>query len=105
MHHDVGGLRENFFGVARNFDAPRRVARANDFSEVAADFGRICVNGSDNFNGLLLPQQLGDGGANRPDAVLNRANLLFHLSLRVPDGEPINAIRRSLPNFRAQGNL
>ena len=82
MHHDIGGLRKHFFGVAGNFDAPRRVAGADHFAEVAADFGRVGVNGSDNFDRLLFPQQLGDGSANRPDAVLNCANLLFHLSLR-----------------------
>src|SRR5579863_2051560 len=83
MHHDVGGLRKHFFGVAGNFDAPRRVAGAYDFAEVAADFAGVGVDRSDNFNGLLFPQQLGDGSANRPDTVLNCANLLFHLSLRV----------------------
>lgn len=89
MHHNVGSLRKHFFGVAGNFDAPGRVAGAYHFAEVAADFGRVGVNGSDNFNGLLFPQQFGDGGANRPDAVLNRANLLFHLSLRVRDRESV----------------
>ncbi len=91
MHHDVGGLGKNFFGVVGNLDAPWRVARAHHFAEVAADFCRVGVNRAANFNGLLFPQQLGDGGANWPNAILNHAYLLFHRSLRIPAGAPDNA--------------
>ncbi len=83
MHNDVRGLRQNFFGVGGNFHSPGRVAGTNHFAEIPPDFCRVVVDGAANFNRGFFAQQSGDRGANRPNAVLNRAYLLFHRSLRL----------------------
>ena len=41
MNHDVGVLFENFPRIGGNFHAPRSVAGADNFAEVAACFSRM----------------------------------------------------------------
>jgi len=87
MHHDVRCLRQDFFRVVGNFHSPRRIARSHYFAQVAPDFRGIVVNCSADFNRRFFPQQLGNRGANRPNPILNRAYLLFHLNLRLRNRE------------------
>ncbi len=87
MHYDVRCLRQNFFRLIGNFHAPWRIVCSDHFTQIAPDFRGIVVNGSADFNRGLFPQQLGNRSANRPNPVLNRAYLLFHLNLRLRNCE------------------
>src|SRR6266568_2565422 len=66
----------------RKRSRPTGIFCANDFSQVAADFGGIGVDGADNFDGLFFPHQARDGSADGADTKLDGANFLFHLVLR-----------------------
>ena len=82
MHHDVGRLSQYALGIARDSDAPGRVACADNFAKVMTHFRGVRIDGADDIYLFLFPQQLGDRGANGPDSILNRTNLLLHDGLR-----------------------
>ena len=73
---------QNFPRVGGNFHAPRSVAGADDFAEVAAGFRRVAIDGAADFDGLLFAHEPRGGGADRTDAELDGANLFFHDVLR-----------------------
>ena len=82
MNDHVGRLAEHGLGVVGYSHAPRRVSPLHDVAQVAAGFGRIRIDGSDNFDGFFFPHQAHDGGTDGADAVLHRTNFLFHSRLR-----------------------
>ena len=82
MNDDVGVLLEDFPGIGRNLDSPGSVTRSDNFAEVAADFCRVAIDGTTDFDGLLFAHEARGGSADRTDAELDGANLLFHDDLR-----------------------
>src|SRR5882672_8409093 len=78
VHHHVRRLSQHFRCIRRNFHAPRRVARANHFTQIPSHFCRVVINRADNLYGLLLAHQLHNRSSDRPNAILNRAYFLFH---------------------------
>src|SRR5882724_8188703 len=78
VHHYVRRLSQHFRGIRRDFHAPRRVARAHHFAQIASHFCRVVINRADNFHALLLAHQLRNRSSDRANAILNRAYFLFH---------------------------
>ena len=82
MNDYVRSLLEDIIGLRRNLYAPRSVAGADHFAQVAANLPGVGINGAANFDGLLFPHQAGDGCTNRADTILDGANLLLQGFLR-----------------------
>ena len=82
MNDHVGIVVEGLLCIREDINAPGRIRRASDFSQVAPGFGGIQVDRADNFNGLLFAHQFCDGCTDGADTILNGANLLFHKCLR-----------------------
>ena len=81
MDDYVQRLFEHGFWVRRNHDAPGRIRRADDFSEVASSFGGVFVNCRDDFERIFLAHQADDGRADGAEAVLGDADFLFHFGV------------------------
>src|SRR5450631_2302815 len=77
MNYDVGGLAQHIRSIVPNFHAPGSIGGADNFAEVAAHFGGVGIDGTNNFNGEFFSHQLSDGSADGTDAILNGANFLF----------------------------
>ncbi len=82
MDNNVGGFAEHGYGIIRNGYTPRRVRPANYVTQVFSSFGRVGINGADNFDGALFAHQPHDRGSDGTDSVLDCTNLLFHVRLR-----------------------
>ena len=82
MDHHVRRFLQHFFNIGGNLHAPGRICRASHLAKIPPRFGRVYVNGPHDFYSLLLAQQFHDGGADRPDPILDGADFLLHVSLR-----------------------
>ena len=84
MNDYVRSLLEDIFGIRGDLYAPRRVASADDLSEVTPNLCGVGINGAADFDGLLFPHQAGDRCTNRANTILDGANLLLQGFLRFP---------------------
>jgi hypothetical protein len=84
VNDHVGGLFQNIAGARGDFHAPRRVAGAHYFTQIAANLCGVRIDCAADFDGLFFTHQPRDGGTNGADTILYGANLLLHRFLRLP---------------------
>jgi hypothetical protein len=78
VHHEVSRFRQHRSSVCGNQNTPRRVGRADHFSQITTHFFGVRINGADYFQRGLLTHQTDNGRADGTNSVLNDPNFLFH---------------------------
>ena len=82
MDHNIGGFAQHRRGVIGHRHAPWRIGSVHHIAQILACLGRIGIDGPNDFDGFLFPHQPHNCSSDGADAVLHRANFLFHDRLR-----------------------